>query len=258
MISIVRKIVKYIRFYGGSYRCIVCGKPLRNYFKFSNDIEYNAKKNGFMYDFRQVETLNYEKCNCPFSLSSDRERLFAIFLEKCLQKIPGKISILDFAPSQPFAKRIKKLSNTEYTSADYYRTDVDLQLDACDMNTVHDSTYNIVIFSHVLEHVAKPMAALKEIYRVLKSRGTAIIMVPLFKDVKETQEDSNHQSEELRWKYYGQGDHVRLYAKKDFIRQITSAGFEIEELSAANLDPELIQQNAIADDSILYLCRKPQ
>jgi SAM-dependent methyltransferase len=256
MISTLRKVVKYIKFYGGGYRCVVCGNPVRRYFKFSDDIERKAKQNGFPYDFRRVETLNYDNCNCPFCLSSDRERLYVIYLDKYLSSISGKKSILDFAPSHQFTRRIKQIGDVQYTSADYYRKDFDLQLDACDMSTINDATYDVVIFSHVLEHVDRPLSALTEIHRILKKGGISIIMVPLFKDVKETSEDINCQSEELRWKYFGQGDHVRLYAKKDFAAQLKVPGFVVEELSIDGFDPRLIQENAIASDSILYICRK--
>lgn len=256
MIGTIKKLAKYLRFYGGSYYCIVCNTPVRTYFKFSDSIERLAKSYNFQYDFKRVETLNYEKCNCPFCMSSDRERFYLIFLTKYFSGKHTVIKVLDFAPNHEFVKRVKKFLNVQYTSADYLRDDMDLKLDACNMNSINNESYDIVIFSHVLEHVEKPLDALTEIFRIVRRGGFAIIMVPLFLDVEKTHENPDHTSEALRWQHYGQGDHLRLYSKKDFINQIESVGFEIEEVSPSKFNPELIRQNAIAENSILYKCNK--
>src|SRR6218665_443045 len=96
--------IKYLRFYGGSYVCNVCKKPVRKFYPFSNSLERSAKVAGFPYSFKRMETLNYENCNCPFCLSSDRERLYLLFLESYFSKNPGRFAILDFAPSLAFTK----------------------------------------------------------------------------------------------------------------------------------------------------------
>jgi SAM-dependent methyltransferase len=58
----------------------------------------------------------------------------------------------------------------EPTLADYYG-------DACDL-PYHDSSLAYVASSHVLEHVANPLAALAEWYRALKHRGIIYLVVP--------------------------------------------------------------------------------
>lgn len=56
------------------------------------------------------------------------------------------------------------------TLADYYG-------DACDL-PFQDSSLNYVATSHVLEHVANPLAALKEWFRVLRHGGFIYMVVP--------------------------------------------------------------------------------
>jgi SAM-dependent methyltransferase len=58
----------------------------------------------------------------------------------------------------------------EATLADFYG-------DACDLPFL-DSSLSYVASSHVLEHVANPLAALSEWYRVLKHRGIIYMVVP--------------------------------------------------------------------------------
>jgi len=204
-----------------------------------------------------METLNFDACNCPFCLSTDRERLYLLFLSSILKKSSeNPTKVLDFAPSESFSKAIKKYKSVTYTSADFYRDDVDIQIDICDMHELQSGQFDIVICSHILEHVTSPEKAFSELLRVLKPGGFAIIMVPLFWDVIETIENPGYNTEELRNKYYGQGDHVRLFAKPDFLNRISQAGFRIETLDSSAFDKVELKKYAIADNSVLYVCYK--
>lgn len=253
--SIIRLIYKYLRFWGGSYVCVVCNKRIRKFFPFSIDIQNRAKSNGFTYDFKRMETLNYHQCNCPFCMSTDRERLYLIFLEKYLNDKNKTYSILDFAPTAAFASRIRR-SGQSYTSTDLFRKDVDIQLDICDMKEIGDNHFDFIICSHVLEHVPDPDKAMREIFRILRAEGKAIIMVPLFWDVQSTLEDTAHNTDELRLRYYGQEDHVRIFSKTDFINRLQVAGFNITQIKSTAFDVQTIKENGISSNSILYICSK--
>lgn len=50
--------------------------------------------------------------------------------------------------------------------------------DATDLRSIADDTYDFVLASHVLEHVANPLRALREFHRVLKPKGYALVLVP--------------------------------------------------------------------------------
>lgn len=252
--SLIRTIIKNLRFAGGKFQCIVCGRHVRKFFPFSHDLERKAKDQHFPYDFKRMETLNYMNCNCPFCLASDRERLYLIYLERYFGDNSKMYKILDFAPSQMFAEYLKRKTFIDYTSADLLSPHVDLQIDICDMNSIKDNEFDIVICSHVLEHVRDPQIALKEIFRVMKRGGVAIIMVPLFLDVKELLENPAHNTNNLRLRYYGQDDHVRLYSKNAFLQQLRTAGFLVEQVTPDQLDQYLVKKNAIAANSILYIC----
>jgi len=202
-----------------------------------------------------METLNYEMCNCPFCLSSDRERLYLIFLDKYLADNSRQYSILDFAPNAAFSKAIKAYGH-RYTSTDLFRTDVDIQLDVCDMKEIENETFDLIVCSHVLEHVPDPDKGMREIHRIMRPTGKAIIMVPLFWDVESTTEDKRHNTDELRLRHYGQDDHVRLFARTDFLKRLHLAGFDVAQIKPHELDREKIRENAIADNSILYICSK--
>ena len=50
--------------------------------------------------------------------------------------------------------------------------------EACDLRAVPDASYDFVVASHVLEHIANPLRALQEWKRVLRPGGALIILVP--------------------------------------------------------------------------------
>ena len=51
-------------------------------------------------------------------------------------------------------------------------------LDKEGLNGLVDGSYDFVILSHVLEHVADPIAVLSEVFRVLRAGGRAVIAIP--------------------------------------------------------------------------------
>lgn len=51
-------------------------------------------------------------------------------------------------------------------------------LEATDLRGIPDRTYDFVLASHVLEHVANPLRALKECSRVLREGGAMLVIVP--------------------------------------------------------------------------------
>jgi SAM-dependent methyltransferase len=50
--------------------------------------------------------------------------------------------------------------------------------EACDLSMIPDQTYDFVLASHVLEHIANPLGALQEWKRVLSRQGVLLIVLP--------------------------------------------------------------------------------
>lgn len=66
----------------------------------------------------------------------------------------------------------------EVVTADLFRDDVDLKLDLRHLD-LPDASFDFVFASHVLEHIDDDRQALREIYRVLKPGGVAVLPVPV-------------------------------------------------------------------------------
>jgi SAM-dependent methyltransferase len=97
-----------------------------------------------------------------------------------------------------------------------------------------DSSFDIILCSHVLEHVEDDRRAMAEMYRVLRPGGSAIIQVPLQGDT--TLEDPSATTADERKRLFGQHDHVRIYGL-DITKRLEDAGFGVETEAATDLLP---------------------
>jgi ubiquinone/menaquinone biosynthesis C-methylase UbiE len=86
------------------------------------------------------------------------------------------------------------------------------------------NAFDLVICSHVLEHVKADRPAIAELFRVTKPGGLAIIPVPIDWSSESTEEQQGLSPSE-RAELYGEADHVRKYGR-DYLRRLKDAGFE--------------------------------
>lgn len=120
-----------------------------------------------------------------------------------------------------------------------------------------DNRFDVAFCNHVMEHVADDIQSMKEIYRVLKPGGWAIIQIPIFHPVPDvTYEDDSVTDPKEREKLFGQDDHVRLYGK-DYPERLRQAGFTVVEDDFVNSLPVEEQARfALPKDEIIHLCKK--
>src|SRR5262249_12053387 len=88
-----------------------------------------------------------------------------------------------------------------------------------------DRRFHLTLCHHVLEHVREDRRAMRELRRVLKDGGTALLQVPLSLRLSDTDEDLSDIAPAERERRFGQFDHLRLYAVSDYIARLTEAGF---------------------------------
>ena len=84
--------------------------------------------------------------------------------------------------------------------------------------------------NHVLEHVYDDEKAMKEIYRVLKHEGKAILQVPVDNALAKTIDGRDISDQNLRNKLFGQYDHLRIY-EPDYYDKLIKVGFKVEKLT---------------------------
>jgi len=178
-------------FYAGSkVECTVCEKKFRKFLPYGNQGQDNRL--------------------CPSCLSLERHRLIWLYLKNKTNFFTDKLDVLHIAPEQPYYKRFEKMGNLNYTTADLESPIAKVKMDIREM-PFEDNAFDVLLCNHVLEHIDDELKATKEIYRVLKPGGWAILQVPLDSSLETTYEDSGITDPKEREKHFGQYDHLRIY-----------------------------------------------
>jgi SAM-dependent methyltransferase len=119
-----------------------------------------------------------KSAQCPRCGALERHRIQFLTLKNVLARLePQKLRFLHFAPEPFFVKRFRAMVG-RYETADIAMDGVDHKVDLLSL-PFEDASYDFVYASHVLEHILDDLAAIKEIRRVLRPGGMAILPVPL-------------------------------------------------------------------------------
>ena len=187
---------------------------------------------------------------CPSCDSLERNRLFAVFLRSAPSFLTKGAAVLHFAPENSMRMLLQR-PDINYTTADLLQTDVHIRLNIEDID-IADEQYDVIVCSHVLEHV-NDKAALAELYRILKTGGVLIIMVPIIDGCDVTYEDDTITDSRDRLIHFGKEDHVRVYGS-DFITRVIGAGFHVRTHAA--FGKEAVKFGLAMGEKI-FLCTKP-
>ncbi len=191
----------------------------------------------------------------PSTLSLERHRLLWLYLKNETGFFKDHLKVLHFAPEQAFYKRFRRLENLDYTTTDINSPLADVKADICDL-PFEDNTYDFILCNHVLEHIPDDTKAMKEIYRILKPGGMAILQIPQDLSREVTFEDDSITSRKERALIFGQYDHVRVYGK-DYFEKLRLVGFKVEEIDySTTLTPSEIEKYRISKGEILPVCYK--
>ena len=171
--------------------------------------------------FRPFRTFNGRpNAQCRRCGALERHRALWLLLR---DDISGRV--LDIAPDRSLERALRPMPGVEYVSGDLERTDVDVRLDVTAMPFDYAS-WDVVLCSHVLEHVPDDAAAIRELRRVVRPGGRVYVMVPLVPGRTDTLEDPAATTPEQRLARFGQPDHVRIYAEDDLTARLRAGGFD--------------------------------
>jgi SAM-dependent methyltransferase len=186
---------------------------------------------------------------CPRCRSHPRHRSIALLLAR--GDLPGR-RLLHFAPEPLLDPVFARRPGVERVTADLHAP-ADLRLDITKMD-LPDGSFDLILCSHVLEHVPDDRAAMRELRRVLSEAGLALVLVPYRPEVT-TYEDPSITSPLDRMVAFGQQDHVRIYGS-DLPDRLREAGFEVEDRTAGELfDAVSVARGELDPDEHLFLCR---
>ncbi len=222
-----------IFYLGNSVECPICGSHYRTFLPYGR---INPRPNAL----------------CPSCLSLERHRLIWLFLKEKTNFFSQRLQVLHVAPEHCFMKRFEKIHGDGYITADIESPLAKVKMDIHQI-PFKENKFDVVLCNHVLEHVEDDIQAMREIRRVLRPGGWAIMQVPFFSPVPDvTIEDSSITDPRDREKAYGQDDHVRKFGK-DYAKRIEQSGLKAEaNLFAKTLTTEVCFRNGISQNEILY------
>ncbi|MDR0729038.1 MAG: class I SAM-dependent methyltransferase [Prevotellaceae bacterium] len=222
-------------YYGRKVECPICGKPFRSFLPYGNQGQPNRL--------------------CPGCLSLERHRLMWFYLKHFSRFFTTPAKVLHIAPEQPFIYRFKKCQNLAYHTADLLSPIADMHFDIMRI-PLDDDLYDVVFCNHVLEHVDDDLAAMKELHRVMKPGGWAILQVPIDPRRTFTYEDKSITDPKERVKAFGQYDHLRVHGQ-DYPQRLASAGFEVDTFDVNDhLTPAEMARYRMNPSELLYIARK--
>lgn len=217
---------------GYKYHCNVCNSHVRT--MLSNGLPFPVLKE---LDVVGAETIPND--TCPICFSNGRARLLFEYIkrETGVLDSQSRARVLHVAPEYGIYSQLGAIA-----TIDYVGVDLDVEKYAgttpivrCDITSIGygDASFDLIICSHVLEHVPDDRLAMRELFRVLKPGGIAILQVPVSASLEQTIEDPTLTDPRERERRFGQNDHIRIYGA-DYPTRLGSAGFRMDIFDPAS------------------------
>jgi SAM-dependent methyltransferase len=200
-------------------------------------------------------TIRRANARCPHCGSLERHRLIWLYLrnETDLLTGPEPKRMLHVAPEPALRRRLIGEPLIDYLSADLDPGLADVQMDITAIEFPAES-FDVIYCSHVFEHVPDDARAMRELCRVLRPTGWAILQVPIL--LERTDEDLSLTDPEERLRRFAQRDHVRAYGP-DYAERLRAAGFEVQlDRYAERLGPARARRYGVLTQEIVHFCTK--
>ena len=194
---------------------------------------------------------------CPYCGSLERIRNLLFYLENETDLLTGNYRLLHFAPEWSLLPVFKKNKKLVHITADINPNVAEYQIDITNI-PFPDNSFDYIICSHVLGHVPDEKKAIEELFRVLKTGGTALIATLIDLKNPHTFETSEADTPQKRLHYYSEPDLLRLHGT-DFGDRLAQGGFNVETINyPLVLGKEMQQKYALGDGSreLIFKCTK--
>ena len=200
---------------GGMYRgnsvfCDACGGRFRRF------LEYRGRA----------------AAQCPRCGSLERHRDAIQIWRESTNLFTADLRVLHVAPETSLSPALRSAGNISYVTGDLTPGRADTVVDLTEVNEP-DQSYDVVLASHVLEHIPDDVAAMREVGRILADGGWAFLGVPVFDDLPEIYEDWAITTPAGRLDAFGQWDHVRKYTSGGFESRLAEAGLQYERFGSS-------------------------
>jgi SAM-dependent methyltransferase len=172
---------------------------------------------------------------CVGCRSFARHRLMVLYLQRETDLLDGTRRVLHLAPEPGVSSVLSAAPSVDNVTLDVDEdAQVEVHADARDL-PFSDASFDAVLCSHVLEHIPEDVDVAREMARVLRPAGVALIQVPVDLKLDATYETSAPTPAD-REREYGQHDHVRIYAP-DVADRLDAAFETVERVDYAATFP---------------------
>lgn len=240
--SILRRLIdvllalRALLFVGTRFTCPCCGWRLRAF-------TYGGTS-------FKVRHLGY----CPRCNSKARHRRNWLYLEQKTNLFTDHLHLFHVSPKYSLSRRFVTMPNLDYVGVDRNnRPNTSIKLDLS-VTPIRSDTFDAIICIHVLEHIQEDRKAIRELFRVLKPGGWAIISVPIRLDQK-TIEDPTITTPEERERAFGEKQHFRFYGY-DLIERLEECGFQVQLDLGKDVEQQTREKYGLRDDENIFYCTK--
>lgn len=238
-----------LRYAGNKVQCAVCKRRSSRFLPWHMRYEINEH-------YTVVAGRPRKNHHCPACHATSRMQMMYFYLEQLFQSKSERFRVLHVAPERSLRKWLSEHDRVDYVSMDIGSPMAMVHTDLMQL-CFDENQFDVVIASHVLEHVYADRQAMRELLRILKPEAVAILQVPIALELEQTIDDPDEKNPLERERRFGQNDHLRLYGQ-DYADRLAEEGFAVEEYDMqAELGQALVDLHCLEEGETLFLCRKP-
>ncbi len=229
--------------------CVYCGNSANRFLSIGS-------KAPRLKDIGAVGIARRKNGGCPYCGSSDRSRLLRLYLEKELEDVSGRLEFLHISPDDILARWLTQQPEINYRCGALFPEDFSefdaFRLDVSNIDLPNDHA-DIILCNHVLQQVPDHIKAMRELSRILKPNGWAIIQAPVARKLDSMDEDLTISDPREKRQRFGSTLHCRIYGS-DYAEFLQSHGeWRVSEIKPQDfLTQQEIEKNALIKDEIIY------
>lgn len=236
-----RKLFRAAAKYGTIRYCNCCGKRSGRFLS-KGDYDYNRR----------------DHVECPWCGSLERHRLLLYHLKETMGCLETPLKVLHFAAEPCLANVFHTLDHWDYLTADLYAPAM-VKEDITSLSFSSDA-FDLIICSHVLDHIPEDRKAMAELARVLKPGGFLLAM-----SLVDFRSPTTLEGPQMRLPQRSKGHEVIRVYGKDYKERLESCGFDVEVIDyAESFSTELKRKYAVEpqknekllNQTAIFQCRR--